>query len=72
MGPELVQSTGWAKTAVRSSLVPHVVLLMFLMVENASSWFGSGSKKQSVKADLAIYRKVLGVSGKCISVVFMY
>ena len=25
MGPELVQSTGWAKTAVRSSLVPHAV-----------------------------------------------
>ena len=24
--PELVQSTGWAKTAVRSSLVPHAVL----------------------------------------------
>ena len=28
MGPELLQSIGWAKTAVRSSLVPHVVLLM--------------------------------------------
>ena len=28
MGPELVQSTGWAKTAIRSSLVPHAVLLM--------------------------------------------
>ena len=28
MGPELVQSTGGAKTAVRSSLVPHAVLLV--------------------------------------------
>ena len=28
MGPELVQSTGWAETADRSSLVPHAVLLM--------------------------------------------
>ena len=27
MGPKLEQSTGWAKTAVRSSLVPHAVLL---------------------------------------------
>ena len=28
MGPELIQSTGWAKTAVKSSLVPHAVPLM--------------------------------------------
>ena len=27
MGPELVQSTGWAMAAFRSSLVPHAVLL---------------------------------------------
>ena len=34
MGQELVQSTGWAKTAVRSSLVPHdAVLLMLLRAE---------------------------------------
>ena len=33
MGPELVQSTGWAKTAVRSSLIPHAVLLMPLRAE---------------------------------------
>ena len=33
MGPELVQSTGKAKTAVRSSLVPHAVLLMPLRTE---------------------------------------
>ena len=33
MGPELVQSTGWAKTAVMSSLVPHAVLLVPLRVE---------------------------------------
>ena len=33
MGPELVQSTGWAETADRSSLVPHAVLLMPLRVE---------------------------------------
>ena len=30
---------------------------------NASSWFYSISKKLSVKADLAIYRQVLDVSG---------
>ena len=28
MGPEPAQSTGWAKTAVRNSLVPHAVLLI--------------------------------------------
>ena len=33
MGPELVQSTGWAMAAVRSSLVPHAVLLMPLRAE---------------------------------------
>ena len=33
MGSELVQSTGWAKTAIRSSLVPHAVLLMPLRAE---------------------------------------
>ena len=33
MGPELVQFTGWVKTAVRSSLVPHAVLLMPLKAE---------------------------------------
>ena len=33
MGPELVQSTGWAKTTVRCSLVPHAVLLMPLRAE---------------------------------------
>ena len=33
MGPEQVQSTGWAKTAIRSSLVPHAVLLMPLKAE---------------------------------------
>ena len=33
MGPELVQSVGWAKTAVRSSLMPHAVLLMLLIAK---------------------------------------
>ena len=33
MGPKLVQSTGWAMAAVRSSLVPHAVLLMPLRSE---------------------------------------
>ena len=33
MGPELVQSTGWAETADGSSLVPHAVLSMPLRVE---------------------------------------
>ena len=33
MGPELVQSTGLTKTAVRSGLVPHSVLLMHLRAE---------------------------------------
>ena len=60
MGPALVQSTGWAMAAVRSSLVPHAVLLM---PRNTSSWFNNIGKKPSVKADLAIYDQVLGVSG---------
>ena len=33
MWHELIQSTGWAKTAVRSSWVPHVVLLIPLRAE---------------------------------------
>ena len=50
MGPELVQSTaaGGAKTAIRSSLVPHAVLLMPLRAE---------------KCILAIYCQALSVSG---------
>ena len=33
MGSALVQSTGWAMAALRSSLVPHAVLLMHLGAE---------------------------------------
>ena len=33
MGPELVQSTGWAKMAIRSNLVLHAVLMMPLRAE---------------------------------------
>ena len=36
MGPELVQSTGCAKTAVRSSLVLHAVLLLPLRAEKCT------------------------------------
>ena len=58
-----------AQTALRS-LVPHVVLLIPHVVllippgpQNAPSWFNSIDKKAFVKADLAIYCLVLGVSG---------
>ena len=62
-GTELVQSTGWAMAAARSSLVLHAVPLMPLGLRNASSWFNSIGKKPSVKADLTIYGQVLGASG---------
>ena len=52
MGPEWVQSTGSAKTAIRSSLVPHAVLLMLLRAEK---WINRIGKKLSAKANLAIY-----------------
>ena len=51
-----------AQTALRS-LVPHVVLLIPPGPQNAPSWFNSIDKKAFVKADLAIYCLVLGVSG---------
>ena len=51
------------KGGMRSSLVPHVVLLMPSRAINTPWWFDSISKKPSVKADLAIYGQVLGVSG---------
>ena len=57
MGLELVQSTGWAKTAVRSSLVPHAVPSE---PRNASSWFYSIGKKPSVKEHLAKLLVFLG------------
>ena len=63
IGHRLVESAREAKTAVRSSLVPHAVLLMLSRAMNAPWWFESIGKKPSVKADLAIYDKVLGVSG---------
>ena len=62
-GHELMQSTREAQTAVRSSLVPYAVLLMHPRTMNAPLWFHSIGKKPSVKADLAIYCLVLGVSG---------
>ena len=62
LGPELVQSTEWAKTAVRSSLVSHAVLLMPLRAEKCILVVQQHWQKVSVKADLAIYGQVLGVS----------
>ena len=59
---ELIQSTREAQTAVRSSLVPHAYKHA-PGPWNAPSWFHSIDKKPSVKADLAIYCLVLGVSG---------
>ena len=60
---DLIESTGEAQTAVRSSLVPNAVLLTRPRTMNAPSWFHSIGKKSSEKADLAIYCLVLGVSG---------
>ena len=51
-----MQSTREAQTTVRSSLAPHAVLLMHPHGLTAL-------EKASVKADLAIYCLVLGVSG---------
>ena len=62
LGAELVKSTGWAMTAIRSSLVPHAVLLMPSGPKNASWWFKNIGKshlwKQTCKA---IHGQVLGV-----------
>ena len=63
LGPEHVQSTGWAKTAIRSSLVPHVVLLMPFKAEKCILVVQQHQQKPSLKADLAIYGQVFGVSG---------
>ena len=52
-----------AKTAVRSGFVSHAILLMPSSAMNASLWFDGICKKPLVKADLAIYDPVLGVSG---------
>ena len=42
---------------MRSSLVPHAVLLMHpRTMKYAPSWFHSIAKEPSVKADLAIYQ----------------
>ena len=62
-GPALLQSIGWVKTASRSSLVSHAVLLMPLRAKKCMSWFSSISRKTSVKADLTIYGQVLVNSG---------
>ena len=60
---KLIQYTKEANTGLSSSLVPHAVLLMPLRTMKCPLWFHSINKKPSVKADLAIYSLVLGVSG---------
>ena len=53
---KLIQYTKEAKTGVRSSLVPHAVLLIPFRTIKCTL------VELSVKADLAIYSLVLGVS----------
>ena len=60
---ELIKSTREAQTAVRSSLVPHAVLLMHPRTMKCTLVVSQHRQKPSVKADLAIYCLVLGVSG---------
>ena len=63
MGHKLIQSTRETKTALRSSFVPHAILLKPSRAMKCTSWLDSIGEKPSVKADLVIYDQVLGVSG---------
>ena len=63
MWNKLIKSKGWAKIAVRSSLVPHAVLLMPLRVNKYIFRFNSIDKMSLVKADLATHGQVPDVSG---------
>ena len=60
---KLLQCTKEAKTGERSSLVPNAVLMMHPRAMKCTLMVHSTDKKPSVKADLAIYCPVLGVSG---------
>ena len=53
-----MQSTEWAMTAIRSSLVPNAVLLMSLRAEKCILVVKQHRQKPSVKPDPAIYDQV--------------
>ena len=52
---ELIQSVGWAKTAVRNSLVPHAVILMLLRAKKCILIVQQHQQKSFVKVDMAIH-----------------
>ena len=70
MWHELMQSTGWAKIPVKSSVVPHAVILMLLMAEKCIFVIQQYWQKAVCEADLAIYGQVFSVSGWCMNATF--
>ena len=69
---KLPQSTWQAQTVVSSSLTPQTALLVPITgLCSGPSWFYRVEKRPPVKADLAIYSLVVGMSGLWVNVATM-